>query len=133
MPSSQMRASALARGRHPSAASAYHEAYVALEVSASKAQALVDQVLRIALMLTDARTPIARTNEWKSARIDELPTLLDALGESGQSMRLAKLPKAEQLLEAIADWRKKRNYLQRLWNILAVEARMALKSPETLD
>ena len=43
------------------------------------------------------------------------------------------MPKAAQMLEAIADWRKKRNYLQQLWDNLPAEVRAMLKVPETLD
>jgi hypothetical protein len=48
-------------------------------------------------------------------------------------MRLTKMPRAEQILDAIADWRKKHSYLQQLWNTLPAEVQMMLKVPETLD
>jgi hypothetical protein len=43
------------------------------------------------------------------------------------------MPAARQVLQAIADWRKKRSYLQQLWDNLPAEVRMMLKEPETLD
>jgi hypothetical protein len=122
-----------ARERIPSATAAYLEAYVALELSAHKTQALVDRLRSITLALTGAGTSPSRNGAWKVAAIDELPALLNAVGESGQSVRLTKMPRAGQLLEAIADWRKKRNYLQQLWNNLPAEVRIMLKLPETLD
>jgi hypothetical protein len=48
-------------------------------------------------------------------------------------MRLTKMPKAEEILDAIADWRKKRSYLQQLWNTLPAEVQISLTVPETLD
>jgi hypothetical protein len=122
-----------AQERLPSATAAYLEAYVALELSASKAQTLVDRLRAIALALTDAGTFSARSDAWKVARIHELPTLRTATGGLGQSMRLTKMPRAEQILDAIADWRKKRSYLQQLWNTLPAEVQITLKVPETLD
>jgi hypothetical protein len=122
-----------ARERLPSATAAYLEAYVALELSASKTQTLVDQLQGIALALTDAGTFSGRNDAWKVARIHELPTLRSATGELDQSMRLTKMPRAEQILDAIADWRKKRSYLQQLWNTFPAEVQIMLKVPETLD
>jgi hypothetical protein len=129
----QTRMRVRARERLPSATAAYLEAYVALELSASKTQTLVDQLRGIALALTDAGTFSARKDAWKVARIHELPTLRSAAGELSQSMRLTKMPRAEQILDAIANWRKKRSYLQQLWNTLPAEVQMMLKVPETLD
>ena len=129
----QTRMRLRARERLPSATAAYLEAYVALELSASKTQTLVDRLRGIALALTDAETLGARNDSWKVARIHELPTLRSATGELRQSMRLTKMPRAEQILDAIADWRKKRSYLQQLWNTLPAEVQMMLKVPETLD
>ncbi len=37
------------------------------------------------------------------------------------------------MLEAIGDWRKKRKYLQQLWDHLPAEVRVSLKVPDTLD
>jgi hypothetical protein len=131
--SAQTRMRVRARERLPSATAAYLEAYVALELSASKTQTLVDHLRGIALALTDAGTFSARNTAWKVARIHELPTLRRATGELGQPMRLTKMPKAEEILDAIADWRKKRSYLQQLWNTLPAEVQMSLTVPETLD
>ncbi len=122
-----------ARERVPSAIAAYLEAYAALEAAAGKAQALVDRLRTIALALTDMGFPGSRSDAWKAARIDELPTLLGAAGEFGKPLRLTGMPKAEQLLEAIASWRKKRSYLQQLWNGLPAEVQVVLKLPGTLD
>lgn len=129
----QTRMRLRARERLPSATAAYLEAYVALELSASKTQTLVDRLRGIALALTDAETLGARNDSWKVARIHELPTLRSATGELRQSMRLTKMPRAEQILDAIAGWRKKRSYLQQLWNTLPPEVQIVLKVPETLD
>jgi len=74
-----------------------------------------------------------RADAWKFARINELSSLRDAASEFGRVTRLTKMPTAKQLIEAIADWRKKRNYLQQLWDNLPAEVRMMLKTPETLD
>jgi len=129
----QTRMRVRARERLPSATAAYLEAYVALELSASKTQTLVDHLRGIALALTDAGMFSARNTAWKVARIHELPTLRSATGELDQSMRLTKMPRAEQILDAIADWRKKRSYLQQLWNTFPAEVQIMLKVPETLD
>lgn len=122
-----------ARNRIPNVAAAYLEAYVALEISAHRAQALVERLRTITIMLTEAGTARTRKDAWKVAGIDELPTLVNTANESGKSIRLTKMPGAEQLLEAIADWRKKRSYLQQLWDSLPAEVRTMLKLPETLD
>ena len=121
-----------ARERIPNATAAYIEAYVALEFCAQKTQALVDRMLTVTGTLTDTGTRL-RHDAWKFAPIDELPARRGALGADGRSIRLGHMPRAEQLLEAIADWRKKRNYLQQLWDHLPHEARVTLKVPETLD
>jgi hypothetical protein len=122
-----------ARERIPNATAAYLEAYVALELSARKTQTLVDRLRSITLPLTGAGTSPSRNDVWKVAAIDELPALVSAASELGQSVRLTKMPTAGQLLEAIGDWRKKRSYLQQLWNSLSAEVRIMLKLPETLD
>ena len=122
-----------AQERIPSATAAYLEAYSALEASAGKAQALVDRLLTIALALTDTGSLVGLSDAWKAVRIDELPTLKKMAGELGKPMRLTGMPKAEQLLEAIASWRKKRNYLQQLWDGLPAEVQAVLKFPQTLD
>lgn len=122
-----------ARERTPNAAAAYLEAYVAVELSARKTQTLVEGLRAITLVLTDMGTPRACNDAWKVARIDELPTPGSAVREASESVRLTKMPRAEQLLEAIGAWRKKRNYLQQLWNSLPAEVRIMLKVPETLD
>jgi len=121
-----------ARERIPNATAAYIEAYLALELCARKAQALVDRMLTVTGTLTDTGTRL-RHDAWKFAPIDELPALRGTFGDNGRSIRLGHMPRAEQLLEAIADWRKKRNYLQQLWDNLPAEARITLKVPETLD
>ena len=121
-----------ARERIPSATAAYLEAYVALELSAQETQTLVDRLITITAALTDTGTRLRR-DAWKFAGINELSSLRDAASEHGRSIRLTKMPTAEQLLEAIGDWRKKRNYLQQLWDNLPAEVRMILKVPETLD
>lgn len=133
MSTPQTRTRHQARERLPSATAAYLEAYLALEASAGKAQALVDRLRAIALALADKGFSGSRRDAWKAARIDELPTLLSAAGEFGKPMRLTGMPRAEQLLEAIADWRKKRSYLQQLWSGLPAEVQLVLKLPETLD
>ena len=121
-----------ARERIPSATAAYLEAYVALELSAQETQTLVDRLITITVGLTDTGTRL-RGDAWKFAGIKELPSLRNAASEFGRLIRLTKMPTAEQLLEAIADWRKKRNYLQQLWDNLPAEVRTMLKVPETLD
>jgi len=121
-----------ARERIPNATAAYLEAYVALEFSAQKAQTFVDRLSTIIVALTDTGTRL-RSDAWKFAAIKELPSLPGAAIEFGRSIRLTKMPTAEQLLEAIGDWRKKRNYLQQLWDNLPAEVRTMLKVPETLD
>jgi hypothetical protein len=121
------------RERLPNAAAAYLEAYIALETSAHKAQTLVDRLLSITLALTGESISRSRNSGWKVAAIQELPTLEGAASYAGHLVRVAKIPKAEQLLEAIGDWRKKRNYLQQLWDRLPGEVRTILKLPETLD
>ncbi len=121
-----------ARERIPNATAAYVEAYLALELCAQKAQALVDRMLAVTGRLTDTGTRL-RHDAWKFAPIDELPALHGTFGDHGRSVRLGRMPRAEQLLEAIADWRKKRNYLQQLWDNLPPEVRAELKVPETLD
>jgi len=74
-----------------------------------------------------------RGDAWKFAGIKELHSLRNAASEFGRLIRLTRMPTAEQLLEAIADWRKKRNYLQQLWDNLPAEVQLMLKVPETLD
>ena len=122
-----------ARERIPNATAAYLEAYVALELSARETQTLIDRLWSITLALTEARTPFYRHEAWKVASIDELPARASATTEPGQSIRLTKMPTAKQLLEAVGDWRKKRSYLQQLWNSLPAEVRPMLNVPETLD
>ena len=121
-----------ARERIPSATAAYLEAYVALELSAQETQALVDRLITITVALTDTGTRL-RSDAWKFARVNELSSLRGAASDFGRPIRLTKMPTADQLLEAIADWRKKRNYLQQLWDNLPAEVRVMLKVPETLD
>jgi hypothetical protein len=121
-----------ARERIPSATAAYLEAYAALELSAQEAQILVDRLITITVALTDTGTRL-RGDAWKFARINELSSPRNAASENGRSIRLTKMPKAAQMLEAIGDWRKKRNYLQQLWDNLPAEVRVMLKVPETLD
>jgi hypothetical protein len=121
-----------ARERIPSATAAYLEAYTALELSAREAQTLVDTLITITVALTDTGTRL-RGDAWKFARINELSSLRGAASQQGRSIRLSIMPKAAQMLEAIADWRKKRNYLQQLWDNLPAEVRAMLKVPETLD
>jgi hypothetical protein len=121
-----------ARERIPNATAAYLEAYVALELSARKAQTFVDRLSKVIVALTDTGTRL-RSDAWKFAGINELPSLPGAATEFGRSIRLTKMPTAEQLLEAIGDWRKKRNYLQQLWDSLPAEVRIALKLPEAMD
>jgi hypothetical protein len=121
-----------ARERIPSATAAYLEAYVALELSAQEAQTLVDRLITITVALTDTGTRV-RGDAWKFAGIKEIHSLRNGSSEFGQLIRLTKMPTTDQLLEAIADWRKKRNYLQQLWDNLPAEVRVMLKVPETLD
>ena len=82
--------------------------------------------------LTDTGTRL-RSDAWKFARVNELSSLRGAASDFGRPIRLTKMPTADQLLEAIADWRKKRNYLQQLWDNLPAEVRAMLKVPATLD
>jgi hypothetical protein len=121
-----------ARERIPNATAAYLEAYVALELCAHKTQALVDRILKVSGTLTDTGTRL-RNDAWKFAPINELPALHGTIADDGRSIRLRHMPRPEQILEAIADWRKKRNYLQQLWDNLPPEVRATLKFPETLD
>jgi len=121
-----------ARERIPSATAAYLEAYVALELSAQEAQTLVDRLITITVALTDTGTRV-RGDAWKFAGIKEIHSLRNGSSEFAQLIRLTKMPTTNQLLEAIADWRKKRNYLQQLWDNLPAEVRVMLKVPETLD
>jgi hypothetical protein len=121
-----------ARERIPSATAAYLEAYAALEVSAREAQTLVDRLITIMVALTDTGIRL-RGDAWKFALINELPSLRDAAGDGGRSIRLTDMPKAAQMLEAIGEWRKKRKYLQQLWDHLPAEVRVTLKVPDTLD
>jgi hypothetical protein len=120
------------RERIPNATATYLEAYVALELSAQETQTLVDRLITITVALTDTGTRL-RSSAWKFAGINELPSLPGAATEFGRSIRLTKMPTAKQLLDAIADWRKKRNHLQQLWDNLPAEVRIMLKVPETLD
>lgn len=120
------------RERLPNATAAYLEAYVALELSAERAQGLVDRLRTIVGALSDTGTHL-RIDAWKFTGISELPAVRSLASEPGQPIRLTKMPTAEQLLEAIAEWRKKRNHLQYLWDNLPDEVRMILKVPETLD
>jgi hypothetical protein len=121
-----------ARERIPSATAAYLEAYAALELSAREAQTLVDRLITITVALTDTGTRV-RGDAWKFAGIKEIHSLPKGASEFGQLIRLTEMPTAKQLLEAIGDWRKKRNYLQQLWDNLPAEVRVTLKVPETLD
>jgi hypothetical protein len=121
-----------ARERIPSATAAYIEAYLALELSAQETQTLVDRLITITAALTEREMRLC-SDAWKFARINELPSLRDAASEPGRLIRLTKMPAARQVLQAIADWRKKRSYLQQLWDNLPAEVRMMLKEPETLD
>lgn len=121
-----------ARERIPSATAAYLEAYVALEVSAQETQPLIDRLCMIVVALTDTGTRL-RGDAWKFAEIDELPLPPGAPAGSSRAIRLTKTPSAEELLEAIGEWRKKRNYLQQLWDHLPPEVRTTLKQPGTLD
>ena len=105
---------------------------MALEFSARKAQALVDQLTTVAGALNDTGTRI-RADAWKFASVKELTSWRTGIGALRSPIRLAGMPRAEQLLEAIADWRKKRSYLQTLWDSLPLEIRITLKEPETLD
>jgi hypothetical protein len=109
-----------ARERIPRATAAYLEAYGALELSAQEAQTLVDRLITMTVALTDTGTRI-RGDAWKLAGIKELHSLRNAASEFGRLIRLTKMPAAEQLLDAIADWRKKRNYLEQLWDNLPTE------------
>ena len=121
-----------ARERIPTAAAAYLEAYVALELSARKAQALIDQLTAVVGALNDTGTRI-RADAWKFASVKELTSWRAGIGALRSPIRLASMPRANQVLEAIADWRKKRSYLQALWENLPLEIRATLKEPETLD
>ena len=121
-----------ARERIPSATAAYLEAYVALEVSAQETQPLIDRLCMVVVALTDTGTRL-RGDAWKFAEIDELPLPPGAPVGSRRAIRLTKTPSAEELLEAIGEWRKKRNYLQQLWDHLPPEVRTTLKQPGTLD
>jgi hypothetical protein len=120
-----------AREHISGAAAAYLEAYDALERAAEKTQILVNRLIAIAVALTDTGTRL-RDDAWKHAALGEL-SAVSAAPAFGPTVRLCNTPTAKQLLEAIADWRKKRIYLQRLWESLPAEMRATLKMPETLD
>ncbi|HEY2524756.1 MAG TPA: hypothetical protein VGI29_06835 [Candidatus Binataceae bacterium] len=123
----------LAQERIAGAAAAYLEAYDALERAAERTQRLVDRLIAIALALTDTGARL-RDDAWKHAAFGELPAISAApAAASGPAIRLGKTPTSNQLLEAIADWRKKRRYLQQLWQSLPAEMRATLKMPATLD
>jgi len=123
----------LAQERVASVAAAYLEAYDALERAAERTQGLVDRLIAIALALTDTGTRL-RDDAWKHAVIGELPAISAApAATSRPAIRLGKTPTSKQLLEAVADWRKKRSYLQQLWESLPPEMRANLKVPATLD
>jgi hypothetical protein len=121
-----------ARERIPNATAAYLEAYAALEVSARRAQSLVDRLATILGALTDTGTRL-RADAWKFAPIKELPNSRTGVAALKSPIRLTSVPLTEQLLEAIADWRKKRSHLQQLWNSLPPDVRANLRVPETLD
>jgi len=74
-----------------------------------------------------------RADAWKIAPVKELTGWRAGMTVLKPPIRLASMPRADQLLEAIAGWRKKRSYLQSLWENLPSEVRMTLKVPETLD
>lgn len=123
----------LAQERVAGAAAAYLEAYDALERAAERTQRLVDRLIAIAVALADTGTR-PRDDAWKHAAIGELPAISVApAAASGPAIRLGRTPTSKQLLEAIADWRKKRSYLQQLWESLPPEMRRTLKVPATLD
>jgi hypothetical protein len=122
-----------ARKRFPTAASAYLEAYNAVEISASKAQALVDAFKKMAIALTEAGAAYGRSDAWKTAKIAELAPPRGKTSNLFAPFSLARIPTSKQLLDAIAEWRKKREYLDYLWSSLAAEDRASLKSPATLD
>jgi hypothetical protein len=120
-----------AREHITGAAAAYLEAYDALERAAEKTQILVNRLIAIAVALTDTGTRL-RDDAWKHAAIGELSAVF-AAPAFAPAIRLGNTPTAKQLLEAIADWRKKRIHLQRLWESLPAETRAPLKVPATLD
>ncbi len=122
-----------ARKRFPTAASAYLEAYNAVEISARKAQALVDALGKMAFALTEAGAVHGHHDAWKIARIAELAPSRGKSSDLLSPMSVARMPTSRQLLDAIAEWRKKREYLDYLWSSLPAEERNALKFPGTLD
>jgi hypothetical protein len=122
-----------ARERFPTGASAYAEAYNAVEVSARKAQALLDALWETVLALAEPGMTHGRGDAWKVARIVELGAPRTSNGELPLPVSVNRMPTAGQMLDAIADWRKKRGYLDYLWSRLPAEVQANAKPPETLD
>ena len=111
----------------------YLEAYQALQLAEENVQILVASLERFAFVLCQAGAAAGRNDAWKITRIQELgPPAREKWRAVKWSVRLAELPTSAQLLEAIADWRKKREAAEALWNGLSPETRTAVKPPEAL-
>jgi hypothetical protein len=111
----------------------YLEAYQALQLAEENVQILVASLERFAFVLCQAGAAAGRNDAWKITRIQELgPSTREKWRAVKWSVRLAELPTSAQLLEAIADWRKKREAAEALWNGLSPETRAGVKPPEAL-
>ena len=109
----------------------YLEAYHALHSAEENVQILVASFERFAFVLCQAGAAAGHNDAWKITRIEELgPPARGKWRAVKWSVRLAELPTSAQLLEAIADWRKKREAAEALWNGLSLETRTGVKPPE---
>jgi hypothetical protein len=117
----------------PSPIEYYLAAYNALEAATKRTQILVDNLHRMALVLSQFGAAGGRSDAWKKAEIEELESSPDTHTALRWQINLAAMPTARQLLDAIADWREKRIKLAEQWNQLPKEAQSVLKSPACLD
>ncbi len=74
-----------------------------------------------------------RSDAWKAADIEEFEPPAEKRRALSWRVNLATIPTAQQLLNAISDWREKRKALEEKWNCLPVEVQAVMKSPDTLD
>lgn len=117
----------------PNAIDDYLATYNALEAATNRTQGLIDALHRAAFVLNHFGASGGRSDAWKTADIEELELWCPKRRAIRSQISLTAMPTAQQLLEAIADWRDKREQLDQQWDRLTVEAQAVLKSPATLD
>jgi hypothetical protein len=111
----------------------YLAAYNALETVTKRAQNLIDSLHRSAMVLSQFGASGGRSDAWKTADIEELDPLIEKRKALSWRVSLTAVPTAQQLLDAICDWREKRKLLDEKWSCLPADVQAVMKSPDALD